>query len=430
MLVLFLPLIVIYNIGHLMFNFDIILKNEHNLVDNKSLYHGFFNSIIKIVSVLIITSVVFVISFSYLIHHYQLATTTVEYIVILGLSTLLVNFGLLWIFYCVYIRKENNTYKNHQNIMEEIKNLSNIDSETIKEMIYQISLLKGVYHFSNPKLNDFIERNRIQILEKWNKLCDTWNKQLELKSVDLDYDFKSKQNHLIEWINNNTILFHSIVNHECINLITDNELNEIFSNPNITLKDFQNQLAKFKINLTIQKEHDRLKKVKMNKNQEWINQQYDLLNKNEYFKYIHFYELNNWIVLLDEFNHDYKDSDDVKNKTWIAKIEESKLKLHNISQNIQQLLEKLEHVSKKLVESEKWIKYIAQNKYTNLIEDYELVKTEYLEAKSTIYNIVNDSHLLSHDKLDKINKLFIELELKLNDFFNKQEKEKHIVMDL
>lgn len=68
-----------------MFNFDIILKNEHNLVDNKSLYHGFFNSIIKIVSVLIITSVVFVISFSYLIHHYQLATTTVEYIVILGL---------------------------------------------------------------------------------------------------------------------------------------------------------------------------------------------------------------------------------------------------------------------------------------------------------------------------------------------------------
>lgn len=430
MLVLFLPLIVIYNIGHIMFNFDIILKNEHNLVDNKSLYHGFFNSIIKIVSVLIITSVVFVISFSYLIHHYQLATTTVEYIVILGLSTLLVNFGLLWIFYCVYIRKENNTYKNHQNIMEEIKNLSNIDSETIKEMIYQISLLKGVYHFSNPKLNDFIERNRIQILEKWNKLCDTWNKQLELKSVDLDYDFKSKQNHLIEWINNNTILFHSIVNHECINLITDNELNEIFSNPNITLKDFQNQLAKFKINLTIQKEHDRLKKVKMNKNQEWINQQYDLLNKNEYFKYIHFYELNNWIVLLDEFNHDYKDSDDVKNKTWIAKIEESKLKLHNISQNIQQLLEKLEHVSKKLVESEKWIKYIAQNKYTNLIEDYELVKTEYLEAKSTIYNIVNDSHLLSHDKLDKINKLFIELELKLNNFFNKQEKEKHIVMDL
>lgn len=63
MLVLFLPLIVIYNIGHIMFNFDIILKNEHNLVDNKSLYHGFFNSIIKIVSVLIITSVVFVISF-------------------------------------------------------------------------------------------------------------------------------------------------------------------------------------------------------------------------------------------------------------------------------------------------------------------------------------------------------------------------------
>ena len=241
-----------------MFNFDIILKNEYNLVDNKSLYHGFFNSIIKIVSVLIITSVVFVISFSYLIHHYQLATTTVEYIVILGLSTLLVNFGLLWIFYCVYIRKENNTYKNHQNIMEEIKNLSNIDSETIKEMIYHISLLKGVYHFSNLKLNDFIERNRIQILEKWNKLCDTWNKQLELKSVDLDYDFKSKQNHLIEWINNNTILFHSIVNHECINLITDNELNEIFSNPNITLKDFQNQLAKFKINLTIQKEHDRM----------------------------------------------------------------------------------------------------------------------------------------------------------------------------
>ena len=124
-----------------MFDFDIILKNEHNLVDNKSLYHGFFNSIIKIVSVLIITSVVFAISFSYLIHHYQLAKTTVEYIVILILSTLLVNFGLLWIFYCVYLRKENNTYKNHQKIMEEIKNLSNIDSETIKGMIYHISLL-------------------------------------------------------------------------------------------------------------------------------------------------------------------------------------------------------------------------------------------------------------------------------------------------
>lgn len=68
-----------------MFDFNTILENEHNLVDNKSLYHGFFNSIIKIVSVLIITSVVFVISFLYLIHHYQLATTTVEYIVILGL---------------------------------------------------------------------------------------------------------------------------------------------------------------------------------------------------------------------------------------------------------------------------------------------------------------------------------------------------------
>ena len=68
-----------------MFDFNTILENELNLVDNKSLYHGFFNSIIKIVSVLIITSVVFVISFLYLIHHYQLATTTVEYIVILGL---------------------------------------------------------------------------------------------------------------------------------------------------------------------------------------------------------------------------------------------------------------------------------------------------------------------------------------------------------
>lgn len=72
-----------------MFDFDIILKNEYNLVDNKSLYHGFFNSIIKIVFVLIITSVFFAISFSYLIHHYQLATTTVEYVVILRLSTLL-----------------------------------------------------------------------------------------------------------------------------------------------------------------------------------------------------------------------------------------------------------------------------------------------------------------------------------------------------
>lgn len=97
-----------------MFDFDIILKNEHNLVDNESLYHGFFNSIIKIVSVLIITSVVFAISFSYLIHHYQLATTTVEHLVILGLSTLLVDFGLLWIFYCIYLRKENNTYENHK----------------------------------------------------------------------------------------------------------------------------------------------------------------------------------------------------------------------------------------------------------------------------------------------------------------------------
>lgn len=413
-----------------MFDFDIILKNEHNLVDNESLYHGFFNSIIKIVSVLIITSVVFAISFSYLIHHYQLATTTVEHLVILGLSTLLVDFGLLWIFYCIYLRKENNTYENHKQIMEEIKNLSNIDSETIKGMIYHISLLKGVYHFTNPKLNDFIEKNRIEILERWNELCNTWNKQLELKLVDLDYDFKSKQNQLIEWINNNTILFHSVVNHECVNLITDNELNEIFSHPNITLKDFQNQLAKFKINLTIQQEHDRLRQVKINKNQEWIKQQYNLLNKNEYFKYIPINELNNWIVLLDEFNHDYKDSDDVKNKIWMEKIEESKLKLHNISQNIQQLLEKLDNVSKKLVESEKWIKYIAQNKQTNLIEDYELVKFEYLEIKSNIYHIVHDNCLLAHDKLDKTNKLFIELELKLNDFLNKQEKEKQIVMDL
>ena len=92
-------------------------------------------------------------------------------------------------------------------------------------------------------------------------------------------------------------------------------------------------------------------------------------------------------------------------------------------------MEKLDYVSKKLAESEKWIKYIAQNKHTNLIEDYELVKSEYVETKSNIYHIVNNSLLLSHDKLDKINKLFIKLELKLNDFFNKQEKEKHIVMD-
>ena len=314
--------------------------------------------------------------------------------------------------------------------MEEIKNLSNIDSETIKGMIYHISLLKGVYHFTNSKLNDFIEKDRIEILERWNELCNTWNKQLELKLVDLDYDFKSKQNQLIEWINNNTILFHSVVNHECINLITDNELNEIFSNPNITLKDFQNKLSKFKINLTIQQEHDRLKQVTINKNKEWIQKQYDLLNKNEYFKYIHINELNNWIILLDEFNHDYKDSDDVKNKTWIAKIEESKLKLHNISQNIQQLLDKLDNLSKKLVESEKWIKYIVQNKQTNLIEDYELVKSEYLETKSNIYQIINDRDLLANDRLNKISKLFIELELKFNEFLNKQEKEKHIVMDL
>ena len=154
------------------------------------------------------------------------------------------------------------------------------------------------------------------------------------------------------------------------------------------------------------------------------------MNKNEYFKYIPINELNNWIVLLDEFNNGYQNNDDVKNKTWIDKIEESKLKLHKMSQNIQQLLEKLDNISKKLVESEKWIKYIAQNKHTNLIEDYELVKNEYVETKSNIYHIVNDSHLLTHDKLDKVNKLFIEVELKLNDFFNKQEKEKHIVMDL
>lgn len=171
------------------------------------------------------------------------------------------------------------------------------------------------------QLKDFIESNRIQILEKWNELCDTWNKQLELKSVDLDYDFKSKQNHLIQWINNNTILFHSVVNHECINLITDDELNELFGHPNITLKDFQNKLSKFKINLTIQQEHNRLKQVTINKNKEWIQQQYDLLNKNEYFKYIPINELNNWIVLLDEFNNGYQNNDDVKNKTWIAKIE-------------------------------------------------------------------------------------------------------------
>ena len=153
------------------------------------------------------------------------------------------------------------------------------------------------------------------------------------------------------------------------------------------------------------------------------------MNKNEYFKYIPINELHNLIVFLDEFNNGYQNNDDVKNKTWIAKIEESKLKLHNMSQNIQQLLEKLDNISKKLVESEKWIKYIAQNKQTNLIEDYELVNSEYLEIKSNIYHIVNNSHLLSHDKLDKINKLFIELELKLNDFLNKQEKEKQIVMD-
>ena len=88
-----------------MFDFDIILKNEHNLVDNKSLYHGFFNSIIKIVSVLIITSVVFTISFSYLIHHYQLATTIVEHIVILGLSTLLVNFWIIMDFLLCLFKK-------------------------------------------------------------------------------------------------------------------------------------------------------------------------------------------------------------------------------------------------------------------------------------------------------------------------------------
>ena len=53
-----------------------------------------------------------------------------------------------------------------------------------------------------------------------------------------------------------------------------------------------------------------------------------------------------------------------------------------------------------------------------------------MQKLNPIYHIVNDSHLLTHDKLDKINKLFIELELKLNDFLNKQEKEKQIVMDL
>jgi hypothetical protein len=55
---------------------------------------------------------------------------------------------------------------------------------------------------------------------------------------------------------------------------------------------------------------------------------------------------------------------------------------------------------------------------------------EYLETKSNIYHIVNDEHLSTNDKLDKINQLFIELELKLNEFFKKQEKEKQIVMDL
>ena len=154
------------------------------------------------------------------------------------------------------------------------------------------------------------------------------------------------------------------------------------------MKDFQNKLSKFKINLTIQQEHNRLKQVTINKNKEWIQQQYDLLNKNEYFKYIPINELHNLIVFLDEFNNGYQNNDDVKNKTWIAKIEESKLKLHNMSQNIQQLLEKLDNISKKLVESEKWIKYIAQNKQTNLIEDYELVNSEYLEIKSNIYHIV------------------------------------------
>ena len=413
-----------------MFDFDIILKNEHNLVDNKSLYHGFFNSIIKIVSVLIITSVVFAISFSYLIHHYQLATTTVEYIVILILSTLLVNFGLLWIFYCVYLRKENNTYKNHQKIIQQIKNLSNIDSETIKGMIYHISLLKGVYHFNNPKLNSFIEKNRIEILEKWNELCNTWNKQLELKSVDLDYDFKEKQTNLIQWINNKTILFHSVVNHECVNLIADDELNEIFNNSNITLRDFQNILSKYKIDLAIQQENEKIKQTQMNENKNWIKRQYDVLNKGEYFKFINMNELNNWIILLDEFNCNYQDSDDIKNKTLMDEIEESKLKLHKMSQNIQQLLKKLDNMSKQLLESEKWIKYINENKHTNLIEDYELLMDEYLETKSNIYHIVNDEHLSTNDKLDKINQLFIELELKLNEFFKKQEKEKQIVMDL
>lgn len=413
-----------------MFDFDIILKNEHNLVDNKSLYHGFFNSIIKIVFVLIITSVVFAISFSYLIHHYQLATTTVEYVVILGLSTLLVNFGLLWIFYFIYLRKENNTYKNHQKIIQQIKNLSNIDSETIKVMIYHISLLKGVYHFNNPKLNSLIEKNRIEILEKWNELCNTWNKQLELKSVDLDYDFKEKQTNLIQWINNKTILFHSVVNHECVNLIADDELNEIFNNSNITLRDFQNILSKYKIDLAIQQENEKIKQTQMNENKNWIKRQYDVLNKGEYFKFINMNELNNWIILLDEFNCNYQDSDDIKNKTLMDEIEESKLKLHKMSQNIQQLLKKLDNMSKQLLESEKWIKYINEKKHTNLIEDYELLMDEYLETKSNIYHIVNDEHLSTNDKLDKINQLFIELELKLNEFFKKQEKEKQIVMDL
>ena len=261
-------------------------------------------------------------------------------------------------------------------------------------------------------------------------MCDTWNKQLELKSVDLDYDFKEKQTNLIQWINNKTILFHSVVNHECVNLIADDELNEIFNNSNITLRDFQNILSKYKIDLAIQQENEKIKQTQMNENKNWIKRQYDVLNKGEYFKFINMNELNNWIILLDEFNCNYQDSDDIKNKTLMDEIEESKLKLHKMSQNIQQLLKKLDNMSRQLLESEKWIKYINENKHTNLIEDYELLMDEYLEMKSNIYHIVNDEHLSTNDKLDKINQLFIELELKLNEFFKKQEKEKQIVMDL
>ena len=169
----------------------------------------------------------------------------------------------------------------------------------------------------------------------------------------MDYDFKEKQTNLIQWINNNTILFYSVVNHECLHLIADNELNDIFNNSNITLRDFQNILSKYKIDLAIQQENEKIKQTQMNENKNWIKRQYDVLNKGEYFKFINMNELNNWIILLDEFNCNYQDSDDIKNKTLMDEIEESKLKLHKMSQNIQQLLKKLDNMSKQLLESEK-----------------------------------------------------------------------------